>query len=968
MRVFVADHDLFNAVGGGQTVYRSLVMRNPGIDFYYIAEQEPLDSPRPANAHAIPGKQFDLPYLNREDFYDLSHPRWLHDHFHAACRIAFIVKGMSFDVVEVPDYKQFGCFLPPALHFFGVSFERLVLSMHGSLSESQKHDWPSVGRVDIPLDIAEEWQFRAADLRYAISPAYSEEWQRNCPGRKIHYLEPLSFLEMPVLIEDYRRDTLVSINFLGRLERRKGPDIFLDLLSLLSSRSCAVKGRIIGPPHVFAPGQDATDILRQDALNRGIEVEMVSGMTKNEMAALFATRAITVVPSRYDSFNLVALESLFSGCPAVVASAAGITGYLRENFPRIPFISLDISNLGKSLPEIRDLIENYDTHRAELLDAVRGSAMPAPGTSLEGIYKSAVDSDSGIRDQAGRWFEKMVSLYYDHEDRKSVKLRYLGKHFAESVLRLNRNSRNADDRSPWDVYKMLFELPEKTERNISEKIAICWSLASSLKVDRCRIWHELSRLERMRGNKVLAATYKLRVMRILGDDHFGDLDDVAGILEENGYGGEAKAARAMFGNNALRDKACGEFLDEALASNKSNEEKPWEFVDDRRGSRQPVVSIIVSLYNAAEKLPLFFRNLSAQTLHPSGAIEIVLIDSGSPGNEYEVFKNSFDELRFPAVYARSKDRESIQSAWNRGIALSRGRYLSFLGVDETVAPQAYEILASELDRDPSTDWVMASSVVVDINNEGQVLREVMTYNRTGYQQDFVYLETCYLSWVGGLYRRSIHERFGYYDASFRAAGDTEFKGRVLPFIKTREVPGVLGIFLNYPEVRTTESPRAEIEDLRAWYLHRTFAGVCYAFSRRNREDAERVLMHALCYRKSYTNHLSSDFEYASALARFIQASGESHISALFPGIEMMIEGLRQIDWLPVLTPFAFENELVRVQSIAQSVGDEHKRLSQGALGTNYALFNDNRYEQHYWPWKIQQELFSNREGSRYLWK
>ena len=58
----------------------------------------------------------------------------------------------------------------------------------------------------------------------------------------------------------------------------------------------------------------------------------------------------------------------------------------------------------------------------------------------------------------------------------------------------------------------------------------------------------------------------------------------------------------------------------------------------------------------------------------------------------------------------------------------------------------------------------------------------MPYDRRKYQQDLVYLETCYLSWVGALYRRSIHDRFGYYDGSFRGAGDTEFKSRILPFI------------------------------------------------------------------------------------------------------------------------------------------------------------------------------------------
>ena len=44
----------------------------------------------------------------------------------------------------------------------------------------------------------------------------------------------------------------------------------------------------------------------------------------------------------------------------------------------------------------------------------------------------------------------------------------------------------------------------------------------------------------------------------------------------------------------------------------------------------------------------------------------------------------------------------------------------------------------------------------------------------------------------------------------------------------RGIPQTLGVFLNYPEERTTASPKAEIEDLRAWYLHRTVAGLASA--------------------------------------------------------------------------------------------------------------------------------------------
>src|SRR5206468_924963 len=115
----------------------------------------------------------------------------------------------------------------------------------------------------------------------------------------------------------------------------------------------------------------------------------------------------------------------------------------------------------------------------------------------------------------------------------------------------------------------------------------------------------------------------------------------------------------------------------------------------------------------------------------------------------------------------------------------------------------------------------------------------------------------------------IHSRFGYYDPTYSAAGDTEFKNRVLPFIRSKAVPMTLGLFWNFPEERTTLSSRAEIEDLSAWYLHRTLAGVRYAMQESDPKRAEALASRAYRYRKSYTQHWSTDVEYAANVLRHL---------------------------------------------------------------------------------------------------
>ncbi|NES82026.1 MAG: glycosyltransferase family 2 protein, partial [Moorea sp. SIO2B7] len=519
-------------------------------------------------------------------------------------------------------------------------------------------------------------------------------------------------------------------------------------------------------------------------------------------------------------------------------------------------------------------------------------------------------------------------------------------------------------------YKGNFNASEQTEKDLANKVEQWWNLGETLnpeqkswrdklgsgyRIDRVRLWREIARVEELRQNDLVAATYKIRGMRLLGEDRFGDLPFVLRTLENKGFSREATVLEAMYSKPSQQEKRCAELLDQALLDNLHNSNWEYEFIDDRREKSSYRASVIVSLYNAAKKLPLFLKTLQHQTLIQSGQAEVILVDSGSPADEYAVFKQLAPELNIPIVYARSQQRETIQSAWNRGIDLSRAPYLSFLGVDEIILPDCLEVLAKELDKDLSLDWVIGSSLVTNVDMQGSWVNDIMLYYREGYNQDLVYLETCYLSWVGSLYRRSIHDRFGYYDASFRAAGDTEFKNRILPFIKTKVINRTLGVFWNYPDERTTQSSLAEIEDMRAWYLHRSLAGIKYAFADRKVEDMEKLIYQCLCYRKSYCGHWSTDLEYAYNLSLLLKEKmPESTALKYFDGIKTLFNSYRALDWIPKISRLSPFSLLLNTEKLAKKIQEEHRALGNplANLGfkPTYQIFNDNRHEQHAYLW------------------
>jgi glycosyltransferase involved in cell wall biosynthesis len=981
MNILIVDFDLFYLTGGGQTFYRNIINKNPHLQFYYFVKIENLNLSRPTNAHPINYKQKFFP-RNFKPYLDNISLRWIWTFLEAnniAANISEQFPNIYFHVIEIPDYNQTGTLLRPALSNFRVKYHHIVLSMHGRISTSIQLNWFEEDKknpeLDLPLTaLQEQMQYKTADIRYGISKFYLDEWKQ-VSDLSSYYLNPFSFLTIPLPTSANPSVYLPDINFIGRLEKRKSPEIFAEIAWWLK-RSIFNKANIIGSDCYSFDGDSAKHYLQQMINHRSPEVNICPSLNQKQLTDLFSTKSITFVPSRYDTLNLVALESLLAGCPTAIGSGAGVCRFLNESLPQVPYISIDLENIYASIDSIQSVLENYDQYRQNLVEILQNSAFDKSGLTLEEIYQSPSNYDLYTSDELDRIYNEIMGYY--HNSRIAIKstigrsikpllpveihdsLRLYRSKFSQSKLKSIARGIISNQRFSQllaiplllNNQQNVLDLPESTDAEIECKVKSFSQLGNRFQINRVVTWKELARLERLRGNDLVATTYELRIMRSQGKDIFKKLPLVTKSLNECGFEREAIVANAMYGSESEEKSryACKAILNESLEKNRVNYQADghYEIFDDRRTLPNYKVSVIVSLYNAASKLSQFMTALKLQTLMKYDLVEVILVDSGSPSDEYRVFQELVDSWAVPIVYARSEKRETIQSAWNRGISLSRSPYLTFLGVDETILPNCLEILSAELDADPSLDWIQANSLVTNVDEHGTIVSDVMVYDRTGYQQDLVYLETCYLSWVGSLYRRSIHERFGYYDPSFTAAGDTEFKGRILPFIKTKAIPQTLGLFWNYPEERTTQHPRAEIEDLRAWYLHRTVGGIEYAFKNREISEAKQLFYLALGYRKSYVQHSSTDIEYACNMAEFLQTRDlDSRVAECSQGVNKLINEYRLLDCLPASHK---DYNALKVIVNVGNIEREHRQLTSSIVKSAFKVFNDNRYEQHSFFW------------------
>lgn len=982
MQILLIVFDLYKERGGGHTAYRKIVQEEVMCQFHYFLRYEDASTPRPSNTHPI------LLRARRRVLDDSTDPLpvFQRNALECANQIARSVRGRHFDIVDIPDFLNFGAALRTAFAHHKVTFGRIVLAMHGTSSSSFEMRWE---RDDSPLTLAslcdqrllEREQFGTADAHYGFSERYLEDWQCRTL-RTPTYIDPIHLLP-PRQLRDPASipPSAPSIYCVGRSERLKGNDLFVELTRWLRLGSYAQAAHI-GDEDTSHFGRSSSAILDEMATRRGLSIPHYPALDWDQLKALYQKNTILILPVRYDTLNLVALEALFSGCPIAVSTRAGVCDYLDRHHPDIPYIKIDLDNLYSAVGPIQDLIDHYFDYRSRLHTALTAQ-LPAtnPALGMRNIYMPYPSTRRNSSRESGfalRFQKRYLEGHYDIKSEfvllgRKICIALLPQHAYEQLRHFWLAQKGLADvvllqsdavrlisalRNVALLPKRLEWLP--TEPTGSEVPATMKQLdfargQCKSHIFRCNFYLEIARIERHLGHELIAVVYELRVLRLLGCDRFHLLARIETSLRTLGLNREADAAMAMFGNPTGAEQATYEYLQTARKLHLVREDKSFEVLEDER-NQSARVSVIVSLYKAASKLNQFMTALCQQTLLKKGELEIILVDSGSPENERAIIQDYRQFAPNSIVYARSTHRETIQSAWNRGIGLARAPYLVFLGVDEALYPDAIETLAAELDNNPDIDWVMANSLAMAVNDCGTLDRDAINYDRNGAQKDLAYLDTSFLSWVGGMYRRNIHSRFGYYDETFFAAGDTEFKNRILPSIKVKFVPLMLGLFLNYPDERVTVSPRAEVEDLRAWYVHRSSGGIKYAFENRPLDEVHQILGKALGYRKSYFRRMSSDIEYASYLADYLikNRSPDNWVTRIAPGLRSLLVKLRQLEHIenPRASLRTLIVRLVATKLLTFRLQFDHARaVAHLGFTPSYKVHNDNRYEQHSWLWK-----------------
>ena len=252
-----------------------------------------------------------------------------------------------------------------------------------------------------------------------------------------------------------------------------------------------------------------------------------------------------------------------------------------------------------------------------------------------------------------------------------------------------------------------------------------------------------------------------------------------------------------------------------------------------------LVSIITPVFNNVEYIEKCIQNVISQKCT---SIEHLIVDGGSSDGTVDVIKKYADE--YPHISWLSKKDSGQSEAMNKGINLAKGKYISFLNVDDYYSENTLNEIAELVTKDDSLKFIVGDCNVWNDKNE------LVYINRPSKGKPWHILSGYYfpVNPTAYFYEKSIHEQTGPYNVDNHYNMDLEFLIKSSLVTEMKYYNRIWGNFRLLPDTKTgSDQQNGLLEQRKTELFQRYLKKVSLkikglAFGVRNYEFTKRKLI------------------------------------------------------------------------------------------------------------------------------
>jgi GT2 family glycosyltransferase len=224
-------------------------------------------------------------------------------------------------------------------------------------------------------------------------------------------------------------------------------------------------------------------------------------------------------------------------------------------------------------------------------------------------------------------------------------------------------------------------------------------------------------------------------------------------------------------------------------------------------AKTPRVSIITSVWNGDLFIEGFLRDITKQTIFSQ--CELILINANSPGSEdavIERYRKKYSNI----VYVKLPFDPGLYGVWNQAIKMASAPFIANANLDDRNRIDCLEKQVEALELDPTVDLVYSAHYLTAIPNE----TFENNHQNGGVNPPEFSLKNMFYCLPGPrpMWRKSMHDRCGFFSELFSMAGDYEMWLRAVKMgAKFKKIPGIFSLVYANPQGLSTDQDPKKVE-------------------------------------------------------------------------------------------------------------------------------------------------------------